>query len=89
VHFGPRCRAAPRLAASAASVRLRDACDDTGYKQSGKERIMNQLQSPDQEIREATANTTNVGRVLAVGTVVLWLVTLLLLTGPSAVRGLF
>ncbi|GEM_PF-1538872 len=50
---------------------------------------MNQLQSPDQEIREATANTTNVGRVLAVGTVVLWLVTLLLLTGPSAVRGLF
>ena len=43
----------------------------------------------DQRAREATAEHTNVGRVMAVGTVVLWLATLLLITGQSAVRGLF
>ena len=37
----------------------------------------------------ATAEHTYAGRVMAVGTVVLWLLTLLLLTGPGAVRGLF
>jgi hypothetical protein len=42
-----------------------------------------------QKVREAATEHTNVGRVMAVGTIVLWLVTLLLLTGPSAVRGLF
>jgi hypothetical protein len=42
-----------------------------------------------QKVREAVAEHTDAGRVMAVGTVVLWLVTLLLITGPSAVRGLF
>jgi len=43
----------------------------------------------DRKVREAAAERTNAGRVMAVGTVVLWLLTLLLITGPSAVRGLF
>jgi hypothetical protein len=45
--------------------------------------------SQGEKVREAAAEHTEVGRVLAVGTVLLWLVTLLLITGPSAVRGLF
>ena len=43
----------------------------------------------DQKLRETTAEHTYAGRVMAVGTVVLWLLTLLLLTGPGAVRGPF
>ena len=50
---------------------------------------MYEQRSQDQKVREAAAGQTNVGRVMAVGTVVLWLVTLLLVMGPSAVRGLF
>ena len=44
---------------------------------------------PDVEVRETAAERSNAGRVMALGTVALWLLTLLLLTGPSAVRGLF
>jgi hypothetical protein len=43
----------------------------------------------DEKVRETAADQTYAGRVMAVGTVVLWLLTLLLLTGSSAVRGLF
>ncbi len=49
---------------------------------------MHEQHPQDQKVREAAAEHISVGRVMAVGTVVLWLVTLLLLTGPSAVRGL-
>lgn len=49
---------------------------------------MDQRHPQDQKISVAIAEHTNAGRVMAVGTVVLWLVTLLLLTGPSALRGL-
>ena len=54
-----------------------------------KERGMYEQHPQEQKICEATTERTNVGRVLAVATVVLWLVTLLLITGTSAVRGLF
>jgi hypothetical protein len=50
---------------------------------------MNQQLPQDERVRVAAAERINVGRVMAVGTVVLWLVTLLLITGPGAVRGLF
>ena len=50
---------------------------------------MHKQHPQDQKVRETAAEHTNAGRVMAVGTVVLWLVTLLLITGPSAVRGLF
>jgi hypothetical protein len=65
------------------------AGDDTGYNWSRKGRIMHEQHPQDQNVRGTAAEHTNVGRVMAVGTVVLWLVTLLLLTGPGSVRGLF
>jgi len=43
----------------------------------------------DEKVYDTAAEHTYAGRVMAVGTVVLWLLTLLLLTGPGAVRGLF
>jgi len=43
----------------------------------------------DVKVRETAAERTYAGRIMALGTVALWLLTLLLLTGPSAVRGLF
>ena len=42
-----------------------------------------------ESVREVAVERTYTGRVLAVGTVVLWLVTLLLISSPSAVRGIF
>ena len=42
----------------------------------------------DQKVCEAAEEHVDVGRVMAVGAVVLWLVELLLITGPSAFRGL-
>jgi hypothetical protein len=50
---------------------------------------MDEQHPQDQKVAEAAVEDTIAGQVLAVGTVLLWLVTLLLLTGPSAVRGLF
>lgn len=50
---------------------------------------MHEQHPQDKKVREAAAKHTNARRVMAVGTVVLWLVTLLLITGPSAVCGLF
>jgi len=75
--------------ALASARRPGEAGDDNGYNWSRKERIMHEQHPEDQKVREAAAEHTNAGRVMAVGTVVLWLVTLLLITGPSAVRGLF
>jgi hypothetical protein len=42
----------------------------------------------DQKVRKAAEEHVDVGRVMAVGTVVVWLVELLLITGPRAFRGL-
>lgn len=50
---------------------------------------MHEQYSQGQRDREETAEQTNLGRVMAVGTVVLWLATLLLITGQGALRGLF
>jgi len=50
---------------------------------------MNEQHPRGQKVREAAFAHTSAGRVVAVGTMVLWLVTLLLIMGPSAVRGLF
>jgi hypothetical protein len=38
--------------------------------------------------QDAPAEPTNLGRIIAVGTIVLWLATMLLVMGPAA-RGLY
>jgi hypothetical protein len=43
----------------------------------------------DTPAREAVAERSNLGRIIAVGTLVLWLATMLLVMGPAAARGLF
>ena len=50
---------------------------------------MQEQRPQDQKVSEAVAESADFGQILAVGTVVLWLITLWLITGPSAVRGLF
>ena len=50
---------------------------------------MNVQRPQDDRVREAAAERTDIGRLMAVGTVVLWLVTLLLVLGPSVLRGAF
>jgi len=41
------------------------------------------------EVKAAEAQRSSLGRVIAVGTIVLWLVTMLLLLGPAALHSLF
>jgi hypothetical protein len=50
---------------------------------------MNSQRPQDERVQEAAAERTNIGRLMAVGTVVLWLVTLLLVLGPSVFRSAF
>ena len=50
---------------------------------------MNEYESQRDRTKVATAERPRYGRALAVGAVVVWLATMLLVLGPSATRGLF
>jgi hypothetical protein len=50
---------------------------------------MNELEFRDSRPQDAAAERTQLGRVIAVGTIALWLVTMLLVMGPAAARGIF
>jgi hypothetical protein len=50
---------------------------------------MHEQHPQDQNVSEAAAERANAGQVLAAGALVWWLITLLLISGPSAFRGLF
>ena len=48
---------------------------------------MDETQRQDERSREAASGRSNLGRLLAIGFVALWLVTLLTLVGHAGVRG--
>lgn len=50
---------------------------------------MNEDTTQRDKTKVAAFRSDGYGRLLAVGTLVLWLATMLLLLGPSAARGLF
>jgi hypothetical protein len=50
---------------------------------------MNESGSQDSEAQEAAEERTQLGRMIAVGTIALWLATMLLVMGPAAARGIF